>query len=714
MRALRFGFVFGGSEVRFPVGADELYHMRRIWFTVVNFPASLTFDRYMNHPEGAPPIWPPLFDWVIAALARGLVGSGDQHAVEVVAAWMPPLIGALGVVAAAWLVRRTFSPLAGFVTGALLVALPMHTRHSNLGMVDHHVAVGLFATLLLGAAMGLVGPQARPRVALVTGALIALTLLLWPGFLLQVVVIQLFFVAHLLATQEQPLAVARARSLAAAHGLATLLLAPFCVGHDWKDFGPLSPQVLSNFQPLWLGAAAVVFGLLALFWSRPALGRERRQRIGSALALGAFSLVAAWRGVPGLAEAVGHAAGWFEADPFLGVVSELSPLLRPLGAFDPAYGHGNFSYLFWAYPFALAGLAWMAFAERRAEVLLLLTVSAAFGAATLYQQRFGDVFAAGFALVMGPALAAVLRFAGRGPVAPRAAQAAAALVLGALALMPQALAYWDEWVASATVLRGERVGYGPLVRRRMVLERAARFLARESPPTAGYLDATVRPEYGVVSAWGQGHVLRYYSERPMVQDNFGPWGGRSGFDAAREYFGSRDEERAVEIAARLGARYVVASPMGSGQAPPARDSLALRLMPKPAEGGSLAFRDAPERALARHRLVFLTDDSGLARGRRELPFRAAVYEIVQGARVVGRAPGAEAVEFGLLVRVPGRPPLRYAARAPVDAAGGYELRLPYPSAAGYSVRSGSHRASLTLSLADVREGRTVAGPSFGG
>jgi hypothetical protein len=206
-------------------------------------------------------------------------------------------------------------------------------------------------------------------------------------------------------------------------------------------------------------------------------------------------------------------------------------------------------------------------------------------------------------------------------------------------------------------------------------------------------------------------VLRYYAERPMVQDNFHRWGGE-GFEAARRYFESGDEERAAELATSLGARYVVATPMGSGQRPSAPGSLALRLVPKPLAGGGLGFRDEPDRALARHRLVFLTDDTDLARRPGENPFRVAVYEIVPGALVVGRAPGEEFVEFVLLVRVPGRPTLRYAARAAVDATGRYEIRLPYPSDEGYTVRSGSRRASLRLSLADVREGRTVAGPSF--
>jgi hypothetical protein len=215
----------------------------------------------------------------------------------------------------------------------------------------------------------------------------------------------------------------------------------------------------------------------------------------------------------------------------------------------------------------------------------------------------------------------------------------------------------------------------------------------------------------VLGAWGQGHLLRYYGERPMVQDNFGPWGGRAGFDAARRYFSSSDEGRALEIAARLGARYVVATRQGSGQSPPRPDSIALRLVLVPAARGGLALPGGPERALTGHRLRFVADDSDLARGG-EAPFRAAVYEIVPGARVVGHAPGVESAVFEVAVPLPGRAPVRYRASAPVDGAGGYEIRLPYPSEAGYTVRAGERRGALVLSEADVREGRTVAGPSF--
>src|SRR5262245_2466905 len=233
MRALRYGLVFTADGVRVPHGADELYHLRRIWFGVVNFPAFLSFDHYLNHPLGATSVWPPLFDWSIAAAARVLAGPANQHGVEVVAAWAPPVIGAAAVVATAALARRAFSPAAGWAAGALLAALPAHVFFSGLGEVDHHVAVGVFVLVWLAAAMRVAGPpgaDGRPRGAVVAGGAAAAALLLWPGALIDVALVQACLVVWLLATREQPLALARARALALLHGVAMIALAPFCLG----------------------------------------------------------------------------------------------------------------------------------------------------------------------------------------------------------------------------------------------------------------------------------------------------------------------------------------------------------------------------------------------------------------------------------------------------------------------------------------------------
>jgi hypothetical protein len=189
----------------------------------------------------------------------------------------------------------------------------------------------------------------------------------------------------------------------------------------------------------------------------------------------------------------------------------------------------------------------------------------------------------------------------------------------------------------------------------------------------------------------------------MVEDNFGPYAGGAGFEQARAYYASRDEAAGAEIADRLGAPYVVAGPQGSGQSRPERGSLAARLA---------LFPGAPLPALSRHRLVFVANDSDLAREPGRSPWTVAVYEVVRGARVVGRASAASRVRFELPLPLGSGPPLHYRASAAVAATGEYEIRLPYPTEAGYVVRSGLRRETLVLSEADVREGRTVSGPSF--
>lgn len=81
-------FTPDGPIVRDP---DATYHLRRIELTLNNFPELPLFDSYINHPEGAYVIWPPLYDLVLAALwalVDLLPGSASPLTVLV---FLPPL-----------------------------------------------------------------------------------------------------------------------------------------------------------------------------------------------------------------------------------------------------------------------------------------------------------------------------------------------------------------------------------------------------------------------------------------------------------------------------------------------------------------------------------------------------------------------------------------------------------------------------------------------
>ena len=220
LRVATFGLVFVDGRVWFPSGNDELYHIRRIAYQAARFPEVLDFDPYPSFPFGARPVWPPFLDWLLAGVVRLFVGGEDATAVERLVAWMPPLVGAATAVLVGEIARRAFSPLAGLVAGLFVALVPAHFVVSQLGEVDHEVVVDFAATLLLASGMLLLSASSerRNRWALLTGACVAGSLLIWPGSLLHLLPLQVVVVAQALASAERAVAVARLTSLRLAAG----------------------------------------------------------------------------------------------------------------------------------------------------------------------------------------------------------------------------------------------------------------------------------------------------------------------------------------------------------------------------------------------------------------------------------------------------------------------------------------------------------------
>jgi len=739
LRALPLPIVFSGRGILPGNLSDEFYHLRRIWYSVVRFPEVLSFDPYVNFPNGGHVVWPPGFDWLVAALARLLVDTADQAAVETVAVWVPPVLGALTAVAAARVAGRAFGGVGGAVAGLAFAILPASWMFSQLGRVDHHVAVALAGAVLLGVAMAWLRAGARegrglhPGLSVALGLALGVPLLVWPGFLLHVVVAQTAVILGALGAADRAAARRRAWSLAAAHGVAAAVVLPFCLGPPLEQYGSWSPLVLSRFQPAWLGGGAAALAGAAALWSRTPAGASRPRRIPAAAALGLAGVGAALALAPGLYEALLAASGWFTQAGEVRPVAELQPLTWTIAS-------SLYSYAFFLFPLAWVAVAARALRARAPDHALLLLWALVFLVLALEQRRFSNSFAVPYALVWGGAAAHALsslrrRLADR--PGPRVAIAAAAALGLGVALVPAVRFYAVQGKRSlAAHERPERALGSRDARWRLWLG-AARWLARSTPPTRGYLNASARPAYGILSAWGAGHLMRYVAERPLVQDNFGAYGGRENFERAWSYYAATDEASAVELLEHLRVRYVVADRAGAGTDPGTYSprSMTHRLaelfgsaasVPDEAQGRRV---DVP--ALAHHRLVYHARSHPGATLRAPAPQRAvAVYERVRGARVVGRGAPDARIEARLRITTQAGPrylprasePHLYRTHTRADASGRYELTLPYPTdvpfsdavrvVGAYELQSGARTARLVVSESAVRAGASVAGPSL--
>src|SRR5262245_48130108 len=126
-RSLDAALVFpGGGEVWLDP-FDGLYRVRRALFTFERFPALLRFDPFLGFPAGAAVPAPPLYDWLLGAVARAF--GHETSTLESVAAWTSPLLAALTVLPIAAAGRALGSAGLGLAAGAIFAVLPIAVNY---------------------------------------------------------------------------------------------------------------------------------------------------------------------------------------------------------------------------------------------------------------------------------------------------------------------------------------------------------------------------------------------------------------------------------------------------------------------------------------------------------------------------------------------------------------------------------------------------------
>ena len=281
----------GGLRLLSP---DCYGHLRRAASVARNFPRVPFFDPWLNHPDGAVFIWPPLFDLLVGGTARFLHGPGvtiDQ--VGWVAASLPPLLGALHVFPLFSLCRRLFGPKRALLAAGSYALLPAAAVWSSFGHADHHVLEVLVLLLFLDAAAAAARAprERRARAALLAGALLGVTFLTWQG---AVLFAGLSFPWALLCLgPAAPLLGAAAFAVAAPGTAATLAGVP--VPFSFVSFG--------WFQPVLLAAGTIPLALWGAIRSR---GRRRAALLVLAGGLLLFTLPSAGPLLTALARGTAH------------------------------------------------------------------------------------------------------------------------------------------------------------------------------------------------------------------------------------------------------------------------------------------------------------------------------------------------------------------------------------------------------------------------
>ncbi len=707
---------------------DSSYHWHRAWLAAERYPKVHTFDWYTNYPTGARMMWPVGFDLALATLVR-VVGfvSGGRVTPLAVGVLFDPLLGVLSVLAIYLLGRELGGRAAGLAGAAIAAVLPILTGYSMVGRIDHHAIEPALAALplaLLVRGLRAGDERVRGRAALWLGVVLGGAIGVWPGAIAAGVLAAASLALAVVWTPEgcdrRELAVFGRRAFA----VAALVVVPIVLAHPWAAAGSFAYYAPTWLQPLVYATAWLGFTLAAVALRRRAAGAG-----AAAAALLLPPLVVAAVGValsPGLRHAAVSTLAYIDrGDAQIGQVFESYPLLSfGFGAAVQQYGVVAF-----AFPLLLAAVAlrcWRGAPRGRLVARVALVWFAVTAGMALGQLRLGSQFAPVWCALWGTAWVVATRAVetrvgrGRGPAVRLGA------VLVGLALMAPTLRLHHLT---------RRLPQDDLVRSHDAL-----VWLRDHAASPGDVNRPeVRPRFAVMSRWEWGNWLITVAHQANIANPFSQAAVHlRGVREAAEFFLATDPTPAVRELERLGARYVLVTPVfyeiedvarmlrpgaprfttvgpsGARQPTPAfYTTMNSRLLVFDGLETTVAGRTlAPLRRL---RLDFESAAVGAEPGW-EGSF-AKVFELVPGARIGGRARPGEPVELRLdLVTDRGRR-LSYYDRAEADVGGAFTFTVPYATAGAatavravgpYRITTPGRAAAVTVTEAEVAAGRTVA------
>jgi len=405
--ALPYNQVFVGDWVKM-TGVDAYYYMRLVDNLMKHFPQLTQFDPYLQYPGGwmtgsAPDFFAYFMGGIIWLVS---LGKADQHMVDVIAVYIPPLLAVLTILAVFIIGVLLGSKWLGLMSAGLLAIVPGEfLNRSLLGYTDHHIAEVMFSTgimlfvfLALNAGRGRwLGEMAKGGwqgigkpvlFSILAGIFMGLYMLTWAGALMFAMIIFVFIfvqaiIDHLSGRPNDYLGVMGVCLFGTALAL--------CL-----------PWMRSTMTVLALAAGLVISILLPLI-SRWMSSREIKPIIYPAVIAGLAVLGAVMLALvsPSMLQSmVGSLANMF-IWPIGTTVMEMQPLLIQQGNFTFQVALGNYMLAFFFSLICMAVLFYQVIRKGQPDKTLLLIWSIVILLSALSMRRFAYYFAVNVALLTG-------------------------------------------------------------------------------------------------------------------------------------------------------------------------------------------------------------------------------------------------------------------------------------------------------------------------
>ena len=527
---------FNGNAV--VVDPDACYHLRRAELFRHNLPQLPIFDSYLNHPQGAFPIWAPLYDLSLAGLWSLLDLSGLPSPLTGLL-FLPPILMALACALIYRIGLSMWPDRKWLACGAALVpaVLPLTVSYSYLGNLDHHAAEMLCVVLFLSVFISnltVLLENRRTRNVLSLGwrpgLVLGLGLLVEHGLLILEPLILLCLIVLYLRWRKASLWLWGG----VIHAVAGLVILPFGLYNTLQGIH-FTHSHFCLFHPLILLGAVLfflTFWLAVLPSERLGLGyRILAISMGTTLVL-FLAAVLLHEVVAGASYLAGSASGW------MATIGETTSFFRLTPKQAVGLLSSQVSLLVFLLPIFWCLFLCMFLLHRRelkGPHWVLLCSSIIFTAIGLQQIRFLPYMALMLGLVVAFLLEALVR---------RLSSVFQVLVIASV-LIIGFVPCFGEIGAKDLMSMTEFEDVYPVLQ----------WLRQESPPTSHYLHPDETAEYGVLAEWSLGHYIKYYSHRPVLADNFSTHAADLG--RINQFFFATDNDEAYALLDVNKVRYIL-------------------------------------------------------------------------------------------------------------------------------------------------------------
>ncbi|MDP6835954.1 MAG: hypothetical protein QF551_04400 [Candidatus Marinimicrobia bacterium] len=512
---------------------DAVYHLRRAELTTQNYPVVPVYDSYINHPDGAYVIWPPLYDLVLATvwlILKLIPGISSPISVIVL---LPPLLMA----AVCGVVYRTglrLWPRKKWLACTVALApalLPATVLYSYIGQLDHHAAEFLFIALIIDGLVKTLQNLPRNsttrstlRTGWMTGLFLGLGLLVQHGLLFMEAVILLSLILCYPRSGSNVWTVG-----AAVNTVAFLVTAPFGL-YAHLNGVPFAHTHFGAFQPLIVMEASLFYFTL---WLITSAAKTRMGKYHSLILITSVTLTLLAGGFllqEIMAGATFILGTWSEWEEHIG---EFQSILR----LSPADALSQLGLqMSWLAVLIPVGWVLMLISWKRTDSghRVLFIATAVFAVMGGLQIRYLPFLSLYMGIILGIAAMSLSR------KLPKRAIAILFPLLVAAGYIPCLKAIGTKHITYDTFTQ---------------LHPILTWLDENTPDTSYYPLPDSSAEYGVLSEWSLGHYIQYYGRRPALADNFGEHA--SDLSRLTEFFLATENQSTYELLDRYNVRYVL-------------------------------------------------------------------------------------------------------------------------------------------------------------